>query len=75
MVRAQRPFTLAIGLVAGLIAIPAGIAVHNYVLPIMGHAAQTDAPYRAAQRTQVRAAGRAASRSSPIGCPHRSHTP
>src|SRR5580693_1304029 len=33
-----------IGLVAGLIAIPAGIAVHNYVLPIMGHAAQTDVP-------------------------------
>jgi len=33
-----------IGLVAGLIAIPAGIAVHNYVLPVMGHAAQTDVP-------------------------------
>ena len=33
-----------IGLVAGLIAIPAGIAVHNYVLPIMAHAAQTDVP-------------------------------
>ena len=33
-----------IGLAAGLIAIPAGIAVHNYVLPIMGHAAQTDVP-------------------------------
>ena len=33
-----------IGLVAGLIAIPAGIAVHNYVLPVMGHAAQTDLP-------------------------------
>ena len=30
--------------VAGLIAIPAGIAVHNYVLPAMGHAAQTDVP-------------------------------
>jgi len=30
-----------IGLVAGLIAIPAGIAVHNYVLPVMGNAAQT----------------------------------
>ena len=28
-----------------------------------------------AQRTQVTAAGRAASRSAPIGCPHRSHTP
>jgi putative ABC transport system permease protein len=33
-----------IGLVAGLIAIPAGIAVHNFVLPVMGHAAQTDVP-------------------------------
>jgi putative ABC transport system permease protein len=33
-----------IGLVAGLIAIPAGIAVHHYVLPAMGHAAQTDVP-------------------------------
>jgi putative ABC transport system permease protein len=33
-----------IGLLAGLIAIPAGIAVHNYVLPVMGHAAQTDVP-------------------------------
>jgi putative ABC transport system permease protein len=33
-----------IGLVAGLIAIPAGIAVHNFVLPAMGHAAQTDVP-------------------------------
>ena len=33
-----------IGLVAGLIAIPVGIAVHNYVLPVMGHAAQTDVP-------------------------------
>jgi putative ABC transport system permease protein len=33
-----------IGLVAGLIAIPAGIALHHYVLPVMGHAAQTDLP-------------------------------
>jgi putative ABC transport system permease protein len=33
-----------IGLIAGLIAIPAGIAVHNSVLPVMGHAAQTDVP-------------------------------
>ena len=33
-----------IGLVAGLIAIPAGIALHNYVLPVMGHAAQTGLP-------------------------------
>jgi putative ABC transport system permease protein len=33
-----------IGLVAGLIAIPAGIAVHHFVLPAMAHAAQTDVP-------------------------------
>jgi putative ABC transport system permease protein len=33
-----------IGLVAGLIAIPAGIALHQYVLPVMGHAAQTGLP-------------------------------
>ena len=33
-----------IGLVAGLIAIPAGIALHDYILPVMGHAAQTDVP-------------------------------
>jgi putative ABC transport system permease protein len=33
-----------IGLVAGTIGIPAGIALQHYVLPIMGHAAQTDVP-------------------------------
>jgi putative ABC transport system permease protein len=33
-----------IGLVAGLVAIPAGIALHRYVLPIMGRAAQTGLP-------------------------------
>jgi putative ABC transport system permease protein len=33
-----------LGLVAGLIAIPAGIVLHHYVLPVMGHAAQTDVP-------------------------------
>jgi putative ABC transport system permease protein len=33
-----------IGLVAGLIAIPAGVALQHYVLPVMGHAAQTDVP-------------------------------
>ncbi len=33
-----------IGLVAGLIAIPAGIVLHHYVLPVMGHAAQTAVP-------------------------------
>ena len=32
------------GLVAGLIAIPAGIALHHGVLPVMGHAAQTALP-------------------------------
>jgi putative ABC transport system permease protein len=32
------------GLVAGLIAIPAGIALHHTVLPVMGHAAQTAIP-------------------------------
>jgi putative ABC transport system permease protein len=33
-----------IGLVAGLIAIPAGVALQRYVLPVMGHAAQTNLP-------------------------------
>src|SRR5262249_57170636 len=33
-----------IGLLAGLIAIPAGVALHHYVLPIMGNAAQTGLP-------------------------------
>jgi putative ABC transport system permease protein len=33
-----------VGLVAGLIAIPAGIALHHLVLPAMAHAAQTDVP-------------------------------
>jgi putative ABC transport system permease protein len=33
-----------VGLVAGLVAIPAGVALHNYVLPVMGHAAQTGIP-------------------------------
>ena len=33
-----------IGMVAGVIAIPAGIALHNYVVPIMGHGAQTNLP-------------------------------
>ncbi len=32
------------GLAAGLIAIPAGIALHHAVLPVMGHAAQTAIP-------------------------------
>jgi putative ABC transport system permease protein len=33
-----------IGLVAGLVAIPAGVALHRYVLPVMGDAAQTGLP-------------------------------
>ncbi len=32
------------GLAAGLVAIPAGIALHHGVLPVMGHAAQTALP-------------------------------
>jgi putative ABC transport system permease protein len=33
-----------VGLLAGLIAVPLGIALHDYVLPIMGNAAQTAVP-------------------------------
>jgi len=33
-----------IGLVAGLIAIPAGVALHHYVVPVMGNAGQTALP-------------------------------
>jgi putative ABC transport system permease protein len=33
-----------IGLAAGLAAIPAGMALHQYLVPVMGHAAQTDVP-------------------------------
>ena len=33
-----------IGLAAGLVAIPAGVALHHDVLPVMAHAAQTDVP-------------------------------
>jgi putative ABC transport system permease protein len=33
-----------IGLVAGLIAVPAGVALHQYVVPLMGHAVQTALP-------------------------------
>jgi len=36
--------TAGIGLVAGLIAIPAGIALHHYVVPVMGNAGQTALP-------------------------------
>ena len=34
-----------IGLAAGLAAIPAGVALHHDVLPVMAHAAQTDVPH------------------------------
>jgi putative ABC transport system permease protein len=33
-----------VGLLAGLIAVPLGVALHRYVLPIMGNAAQTGVP-------------------------------
>ena len=32
------------GLVAGMLAVPAGMAVHRYVLPVMAHAAGTGIP-------------------------------
>jgi putative ABC transport system permease protein len=32
------------GLLAGLVAVPAGMAVHSYVLPVMAHAAATNVP-------------------------------
>ena len=32
------------GLAAGLVAVPAGMAVHRYVLPVMAHAAATNLP-------------------------------
>jgi putative ABC transport system permease protein len=32
------------GLVAGIVAVPAGVAVHRYVLPVMAHAAATNLP-------------------------------
>jgi putative ABC transport system permease protein len=32
------------GLVAGLVAVPAGMAVHRYVLPVMAHAGATNVP-------------------------------
>lgn len=33
-----------IGVLAGLIAVPAGIALHGYVIPVMGRAGQTSVP-------------------------------
>jgi putative ABC transport system permease protein len=33
-----------VGLIAGLAAVPAGVALQRYVLPVMAHAAQTGVP-------------------------------
>jgi putative ABC transport system permease protein len=30
--------------VAGLVATPAGVALHRYIVPVMGHAGQTNVP-------------------------------
>jgi putative ABC transport system permease protein len=52
-----------IGLVAGLIAVPAGVALQRFVVPVMGHAAQTDLPasvlnvYRPAELALLALAG------------------
>jgi len=35
---------VSVGIVAGALGVPAGIALHHYVIPIMGHAAGTDLP-------------------------------
>lgn len=34
-----------VGLAAGIVGVPAGIALHDYVLPVMGHAAGTNLPH------------------------------
>ena len=44
----------ATGLVAGLVAVPAGIALHNAILPIMGNGAQTAFPPGSATSTAPR---------------------
>jgi len=36
--------TVAVGMIAGVIGVPAGIALHGYVVPVMGHAAGTNLP-------------------------------
>jgi putative ABC transport system permease protein len=36
--------TAAIGLIAGLIAIPAGVTLHRFLVPVMGHAGGTNVP-------------------------------
>jgi putative ABC transport system permease protein len=52
-----------IGLVAGVVAVPAGMAVHRYVLPVMAHAAATNLPasylnvYRPAELALLALAG------------------
>jgi len=33
-----------IGLLAGIVGVPLGVLVHNGVVPVMGHAANTDLP-------------------------------
>jgi len=33
-----------IGIVAGLVATPVGVALHHYIVPVMGHAGQTNVP-------------------------------
>ena len=45
-----------IGLVAGLVAIPAGVALQRYVLPVMAHAAQTGVPASVLERLRPRRA-------------------
>jgi putative ABC transport system permease protein len=35
---------VALGIVAGVVGVPAGIALHDFVIPVMGHAAGTDLP-------------------------------
>ena len=36
--------TIAVGVIAAAIGVPAGIALHHYVIPVMGHAAGTNLP-------------------------------
>ena len=72
-----------IGLVAGLIAIPAGVALHHFVLPVMAHAAQTDVPpsvlnvyrpRRARPARAVRPGHRRGGRAVPAGWAARART-
>ena len=34
-----------VGLLAGIVGVPVGIALHDYILPVMGHAAGTNLPH------------------------------